>query len=79
MPDVTKEEKLLASLLKANEELVDVFRCYSDLEAASLAEQERAGPKRGRGEQKADATVRAFWSWCSQPFDIPAAIPVYLP
>lgn len=60
MPDVTKEESLLAALLKANEELVDVFKCYSDLEAASQAEQERAGPKRGREEQKSDATVRTF-------------------
>lgn len=62
MPDVTKEQQLLASLLNANEELVDVFKCYGDLEAASQAEQERAGHKRGRGEQKADATVRAFRS-----------------
>ena len=53
---MTKEEKLLAALLSANEELVDVFKCYSDLEAA--AEQERT--KRGRAEQKVDATVRAF-------------------
>ena len=62
IPDVTKEEELLASLLNAREKLADVFKCYGDLEAASQAEQERAEPERDRGEQKADTTVRAFRS-----------------
>jgi len=78
-PELTKQEKLLAALLAANQELVDVFKCYDDLQAAVNAEQEKIGHNRGRMEQKADATVRFFRSWCSYPFDIPIANPVYLP
>jgi hypothetical protein len=59
---VTTEEKLLAALLNANQELLDVFKCYNELEAAANAEQERAATKRGRAEQKADTTVRTFWT-----------------
>ena len=64
-PDITKEEKLLATLLNANEELNDVFKCYHELEAAAIAEKEKRGYNRGCAEQKADATVRVFRSWCS--------------
>ena len=77
-PDITKEEKLLASLLSANQDLVDVFKCYNDLEAAAIAEQEKRGYKRGRAEQKPDATVRVFRPWSSCPFDLSVANPVYL-
>jgi hypothetical protein len=59
---VTKEEKLLAAMLNANKELLDVFKCYNELEAAANAEQERIIAQRDRAEQRADATVRAFRS-----------------
>ena len=78
-PDITKEEKLLASLLSANQDLVDVFKCYNDLEAAANAEQEKRGYKRGRAEQKPETTVSVFRSWRSYPFDVSVANPVYLP
>ena len=59
-PDLSKEENLLAALLSANQDLVDVFKCYSDLEAVANAEKEKRGYNRGRAEQKPDATVRIF-------------------
>ena len=39
-PDITKEEKLLVALFSANQDLVDVFKCYNGLEAAAHAEQD---------------------------------------
>ncbi len=77
-PGLSKEEKLLAALLSTNQDLVDVFKCYSDLEAAANAEQEKRGSNRGRAEQKPDATVCVFRPWSSYPFDVSAANPVYL-
>jgi len=74
---MTKEDRLLAALLNANQELVDVFKCYSELEAAAIAEKEK---RRGRVEQKADTTVRAFgYGGCSYPFSTSLANPGYLP
>jgi hypothetical protein len=58
---MTKEEQLLAALLNANQELLDVFKCYSELEAAANAEKEKRAHNRGRAEQKADTTVRGFF------------------
>ena len=52
----------MAALLNANQELLDVFKCYGELEAATNAEQERTVTQRGRAEQTADTTVRAFRS-----------------
>ena len=77
-PDLSKEENLLAALLSANQDLVDVFKCYNDLEAAANAEKEKRGYNRGRAEQKPDATVRVFRPWSSCPFDLSVANPVYL-
>ena len=45
---MAKEEKLLAALLNANQELVEVFRCYHELEVAANAEEEKTGHNRGR-------------------------------
>jgi len=79
-PEITKEERLLAALLSANQELVDVFKCYGESEAAAIAEKEKGGYNRDHGEQKADTTVRAFgYGVCSYPFGISLANPVYLP
>ena len=61
-PDISKEEKLLAVLLSANQDLADVFKCYNDL---ANAEQEKRGYKRGRAEQKPEATVCVFRSRCA--------------
>ena len=36
-PGITKEEKLLAALLSANQDLVDALKHYHDLEAAASA------------------------------------------
>ena len=45
------------ALLNVNQQLVDVFKYYSELEAAAIAEEEKRGHNRGRAEQKADTTV----------------------
>ena len=69
----------MAALYSANQELVDVFKCYHELEVAANAEKEKSDHSHSREEQKSDATVRIFWSWCCDPFDTPVANPVYLP
>jgi len=56
-PEITKEEQLLVALLNANQELIDVFKCYNELGAAAIAQKEK---RRGRAEQKTDTTVRVF-------------------
>ena len=63
--DITAEEELLAALLGANQDLVDVLKCYDDLEAAARAEQETGGHERGRAEQKPEAKVCVFRSRCA--------------
>jgi hypothetical protein len=56
--DLTKEEKLLAALLNANEELIEVFRIYDELEKMALTEMdEREAAKRSMVETKLDRTV----------------------
>lgn len=56
--DLTKEERLLASLLNANEELIEVFRIYDELEKMALNEmEEREAAKRSITETKLDRTV----------------------
>ena len=57
---MAKEEKLLAALLNANQELVDVFKCYHESEVAANAEEEKRGNNLGGEEQKAGATVCIF-------------------
>ena len=47
--------QLLVALLNVNQQLVDVFKYYSELEAAAIAEEEKRG--HGRAEQKANTTV----------------------
>ncbi|KIM29301.1 hypothetical protein M408DRAFT_122012 [Serendipita vermifera MAFF 305830] len=55
--DLTKEEKLLAALLTANQELVDVFRIYEELEKLAFAEmEEKEIAKRSRVETKLNRT-----------------------
>jgi hypothetical protein len=55
----SKEEELLASLLGANQELLEAFRIYDDLERLGVAEQEeREVEERSRKETKLDRTVR---------------------
>ena len=57
--DLTKEEKLLAALLNANEELIEVFRIYEELEKMAVTEmEEREVAKRSIVETKLDRTVR---------------------
>ena len=70
-PNVIEDEKLLAALLNANQNLVDVFKCYHELEVAENAEEETRGHNHSREEQKFDTTVRIFQPWCSDPFDTP--------
>ena len=56
--DLTKEEKLLAALLTANQELVDVFRIYEELEKLAFDEmEEREVAKRSKAETRLDRTV----------------------
>jgi len=60
--DLTKEEKLLAALLNANEELIEVFRIYEELEKMAVTEmEEREVAKRSIVETKLDRTVRHFY------------------
>ena len=54
----SKEEELLASLLGANQDLLEAFRIYDDLELLGVAEQEeREVAERSRKETKLDRTV----------------------
>jgi hypothetical protein len=56
--DLTKEEKLLAALLKANGELIEVFIIYDELEKMAATEmEEREAAKRSMVETKLDRTV----------------------
>jgi len=58
--DSTKEERLLAALLTANQELVEVFRIYEELEKLAVDEmEEREIAKRSKVETKLDRTVSA--------------------
>ena len=60
--DLTKEEKLLAALLNANEELIEVFRIYEELEKMAVTEmEEREVAKRSIVETKLDRTVRHLY------------------
>lgn len=62
----SKEEELLAALLGANQELLEAFRIYDDLERLGRAEQEeREAEERSKKETRMDRTV------CIQknPFD----------
>ncbi|GJJ09343.1 hypothetical protein Clacol_003565 [Clathrus columnatus] len=54
---VSKEEELLAALLRANEELLEVFRIYDDLQRLGIMEQEeREVQERSRKETRIDRT-----------------------
>lgn len=58
---MTAEEQLLASLLAANQELLEAFRVYDDLERLALAErEEREVEERSRVEQRIDRRVCLF-------------------
>jgi len=62
--DLTKEEKLLAALLTANQELVEVFRIYEELEKLAFDEmEEREVAKRSKAETKLDRTVSLFFGF----------------
>jgi hypothetical protein len=62
--DLTKEEKLLAALLNANEELIEVFRIYDELEKMAVTEMEvREVAKRSMVETKLDRTVCQLDDW----------------
>jgi len=59
----SKEEELLAALLGANEELVEAFRIYDDLERLGFAEQEeREVQERSRKETRLDRSVSCLLS-----------------
>jgi hypothetical protein len=63
--DLTKEEKLLAALLTANQELVEVFRIYEELEKLAFDEmEEREVAMRSKAETKLDRTVSFFVLFC---------------
>lgn len=54
----SKEEELLAALLGANQDLLEAFRIYDDLELLRVAEQEELEvAERSRKETKLDRTV----------------------
>lgn len=54
----TEEEDLLAELLAANQELVDAFRVYDEIEQLGVAErEEREVQERSRVETRLDRTV----------------------
>lgn len=54
----SKEEELLASLLGANQDLLEAFRIYDELELLGVAEkEEREVEERSRKETKLDRTV----------------------
>lgn len=56
----SKEEELLAALLAANQELLEAFKIYDDLERLGVAEQEeREVEERSRKEIRLDRTVSA--------------------
>lgn len=56
----TREEKLLADLLKANEELTDAVRVYNDIERIGVErEVEKEAEERSRKDFKLDRTVSA--------------------
>lgn len=56
--DLTKEEKLLAALLSANQELVEVFRVYDEMEKLAFTEmEEKEIAKRSLAETRLDRTV----------------------
>lgn len=55
---MTAEEQLLAALLAANQELLEAFRVYDDLERLALAEkEEREVQERSMVEQRIDRRV----------------------
>lgn len=55
---VSKEEELLAALLGANEELLEAFRIYDDLQRLGIMEQEeKEVQERSRKEIRIDRTV----------------------
>jgi hypothetical protein len=54
----SKEEELLAALLGANQDLLEAFRIYDDLEMLGVAElEQREVEERSRKETKLDRTV----------------------
>lgn len=58
---VSKEEELLAALLGANEELLEAFRIYDDLQRLGIMEQEeKEVQERSRKEIRIDRTVCLF-------------------
>lgn len=62
--DLTKEERLLAALLQANEELIEVFRIYEELEKMAFAEmEEKEIAKRSIVETRIDRTVCGPVRW----------------
>ena len=40
-PDITKEEKLMAAVFSANQDLVDVFNCYEDWRLRNMRNRRR--------------------------------------
>lgn len=65
----THEEKLLAELLAANEELMEALRIYNEIERVGVEnEVERSARERSRVEVRRDVQVCIYISnffWCS--------------
>jgi hypothetical protein len=58
---LTKEERLLAALLSANTELIEVFKEYDQLEQMARVErEEREIAKRSIAETRLDRTVSSL-------------------